>query len=197
MEEYSIYKLVCNDLDVKYTYVGSTKNFTRRKYEHKNICNNQSQKNYNLKVYTTIRENGGWDNWKMIEIEKFECAGRREAEARERYWYEELNAELNSINPCISDEEKKEQKKEWYENNKEKIAEQKKEYRENNKEKIAEYRENNKQQIAEQKKEYRENNKEKINLKIKCECGGKYTYTNKSLHFKTIKHQEWLNHQSV
>jgi len=33
--EYIICKIVCNDLDIKYTYVGSTKNFTRRKYEHK------------------------------------------------------------------------------------------------------------------------------------------------------------------
>lgn len=53
-------------------------------------------------------------------------------------------------------------KKEYYENNKEKILKQKKEYYENNKEKILEqqkeYRENNKEKINKQQKEYYENN---------------------------------------
>jgi hypothetical protein len=24
-------------------------------------------------VYSTIRENGGWNNWSMVEIEKYPC----------------------------------------------------------------------------------------------------------------------------
>jgi gas vesicle protein len=53
-------------------------------------------------------------------------------------------------------------KKEYREDNKEKIKEQKKEYYEDNKEKIKQYLENNKEKIKEQMKEYREDNKEKI-----------------------------------
>ena len=39
-----------------------------------------------------IRENEGWNNWSMIEIEKYPCNDKNEACARERYWYELLNA---------------------------------------------------------------------------------------------------------
>ena len=57
-------------------------------------------------------------------------------------------------------------KKEYRENNKDKIKEYQKEYREENKDKKKEYdkeyRENNKDKIKENKKEYRENNPEKI-----------------------------------
>ena len=57
-----IYKLVCNDLNILDCYVGSTTDFSKRKYGHKSACNNCKIKNYNLKVYKIIRENGGWDN---------------------------------------------------------------------------------------------------------------------------------------
>ena len=59
-----------------------------------------------------------------------------------------------------------EYKKQYRENNKDKIAEYKKQYYENNKEKLAEqhkqYYENNKDKILEYSKQYRENNKDKI-----------------------------------
>ena len=38
-----------------------------------------------------IRKNGGWENWCMIEIEKYPCNDKNEAKARERYWLETLN----------------------------------------------------------------------------------------------------------
>ena len=65
----------------------------------------------------------------------------------------------------------KEKNKERYEANKEKIKEKIKEYYEQNKEKIKEkkkeYREQNKEKIKEKKKEYQEQNKEKIAEKAK------------------------------
>jgi len=65
--EYVFYKIVCDDLDIKYTYVGSTKNFTRRKCMHKYAS--KHQKLSHMKVYSTIGEHGGWNNWSMIKIE--------------------------------------------------------------------------------------------------------------------------------
>jgi hypothetical protein len=56
----------------------------------------------------------------------------------------------------------KEQRKEYYKDNKEVIKEANKEYREANKEQRKEYREANKERIKEQNKEYREANKERI-----------------------------------
>ena len=63
--------------------------------------------------------------------------------------------------------EYQEKKKEYQEQNKEKIKEKKKEYREQNKEKKKEYREQNKEKKKEKKKEYREQNKETIKEKKK------------------------------
>ena len=57
------------------------------------------QKEYKFKVYDFIRNNGDWDNWSMIEIEKYPCNDGNEAKARERYWIETLKATLNERTP--------------------------------------------------------------------------------------------------
>jgi hypothetical protein len=102
-----IYKIVCKDLNVTECYVGHTTNFKNRKSEHKKYCNNVKSKKFHLKVYEIIRENKGWNNWDMIEMEKFPCKDFNEARARERHWYEILNSSLNSIRPLISNEEQR------------------------------------------------------------------------------------------
>ena len=94
-----IYKIVCKDLNVKELYVGHTINFRMRKHAHKNACVSEKDKNHNLKVYKFIRDHGGWDNWEMVEIEKYDCCDGNEARAREREWYEQLEANLNNNYP--------------------------------------------------------------------------------------------------
>jgi len=94
-----IYKIVCNDLNITECYVGHTTNFVQRKNFHKTSCNNQKTHNSNYKIYQTIRDDGGWDNWSMIEVEKYPCNDINEATARERHWYEQLNSKLNSRYP--------------------------------------------------------------------------------------------------
>lgn len=159
-----IYKIVCNDLNICDVYVGSTTDFVRRKGQHKQSCNNEKSKKYNRKVYQTIRANGGWDNFSMVEIEKYPCNDSNEARTRERHYYELLNASLNMICPIRSG-------KEYYEDNKEKILDQCKHYREANKEKIIErqkeYTESNKEKIRERRQQYRISNKEQLNEKAK------------------------------
>ena len=91
-----IYKIVCNDYNITEVYVGSSTDFTRRKYSHKTACNNEKNGRYNLKLYKNIRDNGGWINWRIIEVEKYPCNNKREAEYREEYWRNKLKAELNS-----------------------------------------------------------------------------------------------------
>ena len=105
-----IYKIVCLDLEIKDIYVGSTTNFIKRKYQHKLL----SGKHTNLKLYDTIYDNGGWEAWEMIEIEKYPCADKNEATKRERFYYELLKANLNSRNPNRKN-------KEFYQTNKVKI----------------------------------------------------------------------------
>jgi hypothetical protein len=83
-----IYRIVPNDTNLKFCYIGSTTNFTKRKSRHKYICNNKNNKHYNINVYKTIRDYGGWDAFSMVLVEPFACNNNRELEARERYWYD-------------------------------------------------------------------------------------------------------------
>ena len=47
----TIYKLCCKDPSISDIYIGSTTNFTRRKGQHKSVCNNSQAKHHHLKVY--------------------------------------------------------------------------------------------------------------------------------------------------
>jgi len=146
-----IYKIVCNDLSVKDVYVGGTTNFRTRKNKHKSSCD--TKKTY--KIYQIIRDNGGWVNWTMLEIEKFPCKDKNESRTRERYWYEQLKPTLNTILPIGNDEEKR---KKYLKKYKAEHAEEIKQYHATN------YIEN-KEQIDARCKAYREENPEKEKLR--------------------------------
>jgi len=115
---YYIYKIVCNDVSITDLYIGSTSNFRNRKYNHKDNCNNSNRKNYNVKIYQTIRENGGWDNWRMVILEEMIDTTKIQANIREEHYRLELGATLNSM-CCGTGLTKQEYNKEWYETNKE------------------------------------------------------------------------------
>ena len=93
------YKIVCKDVNVKDVYVGRTTNFISRKSSHRKSCNSEGKLNADILLYKTIRANCGFDNWEMILIENYPCENNIEADKRERYWVEELNANLNSVIP--------------------------------------------------------------------------------------------------
>ena len=161
-----IYKLVHKeDFDNANIYIGSTTNFTKRKSQHKFSCLNEKSKEYHQNKYQSIRDNGSWNQWNMIEIEKYPCNDKREAEAKEEYWRIHFNAILNSKACSSLTDNKTEYGKKYRETNKKEIAENGKIYRQDNKEEIAEYRkiyrETNKKKIAENGKKYNEVNKEK------------------------------------
>ena len=99
-----IYKIVCNDLTIIDIYVGSTTNFTKRKSQHKSNIKIEAQHSQ-YKIYKIIRDNGGWENWSMIQIELYPCTNGNEARERERYWYEQLNASLNMRCPITDRKE--------------------------------------------------------------------------------------------
>ena len=112
-ENSTIYKIVCKDLEIKDCYVGSTTNFNRRKQEHKSRYKSVNSKEYNYKVYQFIRENGGFSNFDITEIERYSALDKNDLHKRERFWLEIFNSTLNSLNPIISEEEKKEYNKEY------------------------------------------------------------------------------------
>lgn len=263
-----IYKIYCKNETIKDIYIGHTTCFLQRYRLHKSNCNVESSKGYNYKIYKIIRENGGWDNWDMIIIEKYPCENVEQARERERYWIEKESATMNIAIPNRSKKEYSQiynivnkekisekakiyrennkdnikmyieankekisfQKKDWYEENKEQILEKakqnyeqnkehklayqkqyteenkehvkekQKEWREANKEKISEqkkiYREQHKEEAAKAQKEWREANKDKLREKraqiIDCECGFKYTFGNRTRHFRTKTHIDYI-----
>jgi hypothetical protein len=123
---YYFYKIVCDNLP-NFVYVGSTKAFANRKYRHKGNCNNENGKNYNLKIYQTIRDNGGWDNFRMVCIHQQEVNNKRHAEKIEEDYRVELNGNMNTRRAFLSPEQRKEYDKEHS-----------KEYRKNNRDFISE-----------------------------------------------------------
>jgi len=123
-----IYKLVNKeDYDNANVYIGSTANFTQRKYCHKSRCNNEKDKVYNSKIYQNIRNDGGWNDWNMIEIEKYPCVDNREAESREEYWRIHFNAGLNT-KKCHINISSKEYFKQYRLDNYDKLIEYQREY---------------------------------------------------------------------
>ena len=165
-----IYKIEHND-DESLVYVGHTTNFDKRKTQHKINCYNDNQKPYNFKVYRMIRENGGWEKFLMLEVEKYPCADKREAERRENEVMKELKTSMNTKKSFRTQDEKTEYNTNYYESNKPKIQEYYTNYYESNKEKIQqqtkEYQKNNKPKIQEYKKEYYKSNKPKIQERMK------------------------------
>lgn len=158
---YYIYKIVCNDVSITDFYVGSTTCFRKRKCCHKSICNNPNDNRYNVKIYQTIRENGGWDNWRMVIVEEMEEGTTLiQARIREEHYRVDLEASLNVRSAYIELTEK-EYKKEYQQTNKEIIKEYKKKYYQTNKETIKEYEKANRDKINEQQRERRKLKKEK------------------------------------
>ena len=133
-----IYKIVCNDIKIKEVYYGSTTSFVKRKNCHKSICNNINSNCYNQTKYQFIRENGGWDNWNMVLVKYYPCNNKLKLEREERLCMEQDENRLNAQLPARTDDERIENMRVYYQNNKEKIKEKEKQYRINNADKIKE-----------------------------------------------------------
>ena len=188
-----IYKLVHkDDVDNENIYIGSTTNFIQRKWDHATCCNRPNQHCYNTPKYQYIRANGGWKEWVMVEIEKYPCNDKKEAESRERYWIELLKSNLNKNLPIRTH-------KEYYETNREILLDKMKIYRDKNQEQLLEqkkeYYQNNRDKIIEYRKQYHIDNKEKINMKIRCECGCEVGEKKLKRHQMSEKHKKLMEGQ--
>ena len=93
------YMIFCKDTNIKDLYIGHTTNFVQRKHAHKQSCTNIKSANYPCKLYSVIRDNGGWDNWKMQIIAFHECENIMAAKKYEQKYFEDYDATLNSIEP--------------------------------------------------------------------------------------------------
>jgi hypothetical protein len=110
-----IYK-ICKTINEKtYCYVGSTTNFTNRKYQH----NKNSQDNNSL-LYKTIRDHGGFNTWTIEKIKDFPCENKIDLRIEEDKCIKELGGNLNINRAYLTKEEVKlknlEQHKKRYHN---------------------------------------------------------------------------------
>ena len=70
--KYYIYKLVCDNVK-GFVYLNFTKNPTQKKRYYKDNTYLTYKVHKNEILYKTIRENGGWDNWRFIVIDEVNC----------------------------------------------------------------------------------------------------------------------------
>jgi len=194
-----IYKIQHTEND-ELLYVGHTTDFTKRKSQHKSSCVNEESKKFNIKLYKMIRDNGGWDMFKMIEIIKYPCNDRREAEAEEDRIIREMKTTMNTKCPIFD-------KEAYLITNKEKIREYKNKWTENNKEYVKMMRntEDAKEYQKQYNKQYNESKKEIIKERSKaynqsqlevcqCQCGQFITKKTmgQSKHIQSKRHQEGI-----
>jgi hypothetical protein len=159
------------------------------------------------------------DEIKLKKSEKYTCMCGAIINIGSKYSHEKTKTHQNIINNISnpepikkycpekarkSREKRKEKIQEWkkkhYTENKEKILQKNKEYmlkhKEQIKEKQQEYVENNKSKINDYKQNWYQMNKEKIKQKnsnnFTCECGSIIKVCNKSEHFKSIKHCQFI-----
>ena len=175
------YKIVCKDTNINDMYIGHTTQFTKRKHQHKTRCCNPENPKYHLRVYKFIRDNGHWENWNMILIDTLPCECKLDALKKERKFYEELKPTLNVLRPLTTNEEKlNDIHKQTLKSNTKAIQD-----RISNPQKYKDMDRNN---YLKRRERVLENNKKRV----ECCCGGSFTVSNKSSHFKTRKHQDYL-----
>ena len=151
--EITFYLIKCNDLNITDIYAGSTFNFCERKAGHKH---RSSIPNTTTKLYKTIQENGGWENWNMTVVDKKLVKDKFEATKIEQDIMDTYNCKLNSIraNSGVVFTTQQEYTHLYNELHKEERCD-----------KSATFRKTHKELMYERSKLFRENNKEKIALK--------------------------------
>lgn len=165
-----IYKLV-NDVDDK-IYVGHTATTLAKRMDYHR---NKAKQHPNRHVYAHLNTLG-MTNVRVVLVEEYPCDNKDQLRAREQYWIDELQPELNKISAYVPDEQRTDNYKEYHEH----------------------YRQANTEHIKEYHKQYRQTNAEHYNEKHNCNvCGGKFTTTHKTHHLKSKKHQSALEAQQV
>ncbi len=197
----------------EFVYVGSTRNYTKRKSQHKSNCNNETSKEYNLKLFTTIRANGGWNEFEMKPYSQYPCETKMALvieEERIRQIIGNLNTykAYSTTTPAEYRAEHKDEIAEYhkfyYAKHQNEIAERQKVYRTEHKDKISErhklYDAEHKHERSEYGKIYRSEHKDEIRAKnkalatkkIECACGKTFGGCVRARHERSLFHLNFL-----
>ena len=175
-------------------YIGSTcQPLSKRLYDHK--------KRY--KWYTQGKYNKYCSSYKILQyedhyielIKEYPCDCKEKLIKKEGKYIRRYLKKGRCVNRNIACRTKKE----WVQDNKEKLSEYHKQYSQKNKEDLKQYkkqyREDNKEKIKKREKQYREINKDKIKqrkaVKITCDCGSTVRRNDYARHKKSKKHKKW------
>jgi ribosome-interacting GTPase 1 len=170
-ENGKIYKIhpICNH-DESDIYIGSTsENYLSVRFSrHKSAYKYKKIATSSFKLFDKY----GIENCVITLLEPVNCRSKEELLARERFYIQSMK--------CVNKSIPLRKNNEYTKANKEKIKQWKKEYYELNKDKI--------------KESYRYDKiKEQYSKPFMCECGSECWEGNKSRHFKTKKHQDFIN----
>ena len=174
-QTYYIYKIQTQDyIDVRMT--DSADKYYQLLARFKSACGNENDDLYNTEALKSMRKEGGWN---PLFIRVLHTRETKKA-AYKLFTNTRLDYKLRVV---MSEDDAKEK---VHPDDMERYLTQLAEY---NKEK------------QEYQKTYRDKHREemikKSNEKLKCNCGGCYTYSNQSNHFATQKHIKYLQQQIV
>ena len=170
-----IYKIepICNHDEGDIYFGSTTKQYLSQRMDtHRGDYKRwKNGKHHKIQVYK-IFDKYGISNCQIVLIETVNTESKDELLAREKHYIKSFK--------CV---------------NKNIPGRTMKEYYQDNCDYLKEYRENHKEEINLKAKIYREANLEKNYAKNVCPCGGSYTNSHQSDHFKSIKHQNYLKSQ--
>ena len=126
-----IYEIKSIDKSVTEIYIGSCWNMKNRYWCHKHRCNNKNRIDYNYPLYRYIRENGGFDNFEMTEIDSGECQDKTELECGEQFYidlYGGIENLLNSQDAILNINKERENRKTYSKKTRQKAIDTKRFY---------------------------------------------------------------------
>lgn len=115
-------------------YVGSScQPEAVRSSHHKYTARHES---FTSQLYVTMRQSENIDSWVMTRLESFPCENNDQLRQREEHWRVTLNAPLNTNRCYRTEEQKKEDRRAYYETRKEEERAYSRAYRDTHKEEI-------------------------------------------------------------
>ena len=187
-----IYKIepICEH-DENEVYYGSTcqllcKRMDKHRTDYKSWLNKKRDKTSSYDLF----EKYGVENCKIYLVELYPCETKEELFAREGYYIKNNKC----INRYVAGNQLAVGIKEYHQiyrnQHKDENIEYSKIYRENNKQKLKDKRTIYVAKNIDRIKEYKQ-------TKNVCNCGGQYTNSDRSKHYKTKMHIKWQNEQEL
>ena len=170
-----IYKIV--DVGYNKCYIGSTcEALSQRMARHRKDYRRFQRQQRNYVSIFDLFDEYGVENCKIELIEECDCNNVYELRRQEGQHIQTTEC----LNKIVAGRTRKDR----YEENKDAYLAQCKAYRDTHKEERQRYY-----------KAYREENRERIYKITNCDCGGTYTHDHKARHFRTARHQKYVEQQ--